>query len=64
MSIKPKDRAARATYRKKVTRVQFDIYPGTESDIKEQLEKVKASGEATAAYLKRLIREDIKKGQP
>lgn len=64
MSIKDTDRKARANYRRKVTRVQFDIYPGTESDIKERLDKVKESGEATAAYLKRLIREDIEKGQP
>lgn len=59
MSIKPTDRKARANYRKKVTRIQFDVYP-TEPDIKEQLEKVKASSEPIAAYIKRLIRADIK----
>lgn len=60
MSIKDTDRKARANYRKKVTRIQFDVYP-TEADIKEQIDKVKESGEAVAAYVKRLIRADIKK---
>ena len=59
MSIKPTDRKARANYRKKVTRIQFDIYP-TEKDVKEQIDKVKTSGEPIAAYIKRLIRADIK----
>lgn len=60
MSIKPTDRKARANYRKKVERVQFDLYP-TDEDIKKRLAEVK-DGEGKATYIKRLIREDIKKG--
>lgn len=59
MSIKPTDRKARANYRKKVERVQFDLYP-TDDDIKQRLAEVK-DGEGKATYIKRLIREDIKK---
>lgn len=59
MSIKPTDRKARANYRKKVERVQFDLYP-TDEDIKQRLAEVK-DGEGKATYIKRLIREDIKK---
>lgn len=62
MSIKPTDRKARANYRKKVERVQFDLYP-TDEDIKQRLAEVK-DGEGKATYIKRLIREDIKKGWP
>ena len=59
MAIKDKDRTARANYQKKVTKVQFDIYP-TEDDIKARLDE-KANGEGKATYIKRLIREDIAK---
>jgi hypothetical protein len=58
MSIKPTDRKARANYRKKVEKVQFDLYP-TDEDIKKRLEEI---DEPKATYIKRLIREDIKKG--
>jgi hypothetical protein len=60
MSIKPTDRKARANYRQKVEKVQFDLYP-TDEDIKKRLAEVK-DGEGKATYIKRLIREDIKKG--
>jgi hypothetical protein len=65
MSIKPTDRKARENYRKKLKRIQFDIYP-TEKDIRERVEQRAADGEAAATYIKRLIREDINKdkGQP
>ena len=58
MSIKPTDRKARANYRKKVEKVQFDLYP-TDEDIKTRLAEL---DEPKASYIKRLIREDIKKG--
>jgi hypothetical protein len=58
MSIKPTDRKARTNYRKKVEKVQFDLYP-TDGDIKKRLEEI---DEPKATYIKRLIREDIKKG--
>ena len=60
MSIKPADRKARANYRKKVERIQIELYP-TDNDISKRLaEKKETEGKAT--YIKRLIREDIKKG--
>jgi predicted transcriptional regulator len=62
MSIKPTDRKARENYRKKLKRIQFDVYP-TEQDIRERIEERVASGEAVATYIKRLVREDIKKGE-
>ena len=60
MSIKPGDRKARENYRKKLKRIQFDVYP-TEQDIREQIESRAEQGEPTASYIKRLIREDIKR---
>ena len=60
MSIKQTDRKARANYRKKVEKVQFELFPGDE-DIKQRLAEVKET-EGKAAYIRRLIREDIKKG--
>ena len=62
MSIKPTDRKARANYRAKLKRIQFDIYP-TEQEIADRIDEQKEKGEAIAAYIKRLIREDIKKGE-
>ena len=61
MPIKDTDRVARANYKKKLKRIQFDVYP-TEEDIKQKLEERSAAGEPLATYIKRLIREDIKKG--
>ena len=61
MPIKDTDRVARANYKKKLKRIQFDVYP-TEEDIKQKLEERSAAGEPLATYIKRLVREDIKKG--
>ena len=60
MSIKPTDRKARANYRKKVEKLQLELYP-TDEDIKAKLAERKAQGEGKATYIKRLIREDIEK---
>ena len=57
MSIKPTDRKARANYRKKVERIEIELYP-TDNDIKKRLEEI---NEPKTTYIKRLIREDIKK---
>ena len=57
MSIKPTDRKARANYRKKVEKLQIELYP-TDKDIKKRLEEIE---EPKATYIKRLIREDIAK---
>lgn len=61
MSIKPTDKKARENYRKKLKRIQFDVYP-TEQDIREHLEAKESQGVKIAGYIKELIREDIKKG--
>ena len=59
MSIKDKDRNARANYRRKVEKVQFELFP-TDEDISKRLAEAK-EGEGKATYIKRLIREDIAK---
>ena len=61
MPIKDKDRKARANYKKKVTVVRIELYL-TDEDIKQQLAERREQGEPTSTYIKRLIREDIKKG--
>lgn len=61
MAIKDTDRKARANYKKKIKRVFLELY-GTDEDIKEHLDKVKAAGEPVNTYLKRIIRENIKNG--
>ena len=60
MSIKETDRKARANYRKKVKKLYIELYP-TDEDIMAKLEEMKEQGEATATYIKRLIREDMKR---
>lgn len=62
MSIKQTDRVARANYRAKTKRITLDFYP-TDEDIKTHLTQINANGETTPAYIKRLIRNDIKKEQ-
>ena len=60
MSIKPTDRKARANYKKKVVELRVPLFP-TDEDIKARLEEIQKRGEGKAAYVRRLIREDIKK---
>lgn len=60
MAIKDTDRKARSNYKKKIKRVFLELY-GTDEDIKEHLDEVKAAGEPVSTYLKRIIRENIKK---
>lgn len=60
MAIKNTDRKARANYRKKVEELRVELYP-TDEDIKNRLSERIAAGEKKAAYIKRLIREDIEK---
>lgn len=62
MAIKDTDRKARANYKKKVQAVRFELY-GTDDDIREHIEQLKESGESVQAYVKALIREDMKKKQ-
>lgn len=58
MAIKDTDRKARANYRKKVEKLQIELYP-TDEDIKARIQERVDAGEAKATYIKRLIREDI-----
>jgi predicted transcriptional regulator len=60
MAIKEKDKKARANYKKKITEIRVELY-GTDEDIKSHLQKIVDSGETKAAYVKRLIREDMSK---
>lgn len=48
-------------YKKKIEELRVELYP-TDEDIKERLAERVAAGEPKATYIKRLIREDIKKG--
>lgn len=58
MAIKNTDRKARANYKKKIMELRVELY-GTDEDIKNQIQKRVDAGEPKAAYIKRLIREDI-----
>ena len=60
MSIKNKDRKARKAYKKKIETVRVELYP-TDLDIKIQIANRIVKGEKKTTYIKRLIREDIKR---
>lgn len=60
MAINDSNRTARENYKKKVQRVYIELYP-TDADIKERFEARKNAGEPMTTYIKRLIREDMKK---
>ena len=51
---------AKKRYKKKIVRVVVELYP-TDEDIKNRLESRLQAGEPKSTYIKRLIREDIKK---
>lgn len=55
-------RRAKNKYKQKLMRLRIDLYP-TEGDIKAKLAERVTSGEPRATYIKRLIREDIKRQQ-
>lgn len=58
MAIKDTDRVARANYKKKVEKLQVELYP-TDEDIKARLAERLEAGEPKATYIKRLIRADM-----
>lgn len=60
MALKDCQRKARAKYREKVEKLQFELYP-SEEDIKNRIAERVEAGEGKATYIKRLIREDIAK---
>ena len=50
---------AKAKYNsEKVTKITVELY-GTDADVKNRIEEVATAGESKAAYIKRLIRQDI-----
>lgn len=53
-------RKAKNKYRAKVTALRLELYP-TDEDIKKRIEERLIAGEQKASYIKRLIREDIKR---
>lgn len=53
------DRAKRK-YKTKVETLRVDLFP-TDTDIKERLSERLEAGEKKATYIKRLIREDMRK---
>ncbi len=51
---------AKKRYQQKVEKTYIDLYP-TDEDIKSRFVERQTQGEGKATYIKRLIREDIKK---
>lgn len=60
--MKEWERKAKAKYREKVEVLRAELYP-TDDDIKKRIADRVNAGEGKATYIKRLIREDIKKGE-
>lgn len=60
--INESERNAKNKYRAKVEELRVELYP-TDEDIKTRLAERIAAGEPKATYIKRLIREDMKKGR-
>ena len=60
MAINDSNRKARENYRKKVERKYIELYP-TDEDIKNRLKERAEAGEPMTTYIKRLIREDMKR---
>lgn len=54
------ERKAKNNYKKKIEELRVELYP-TDADIKERIAGRVADGEPKASYIKRLIREDIKR---
>ena len=54
------ERQTKNRYKKKIKRLFIELYQ-TDEDIKQQLEERNAAGEPTSTYIKRIVREDIKK---
>ena len=55
-------RRAAAKYRQKTYELRVALFP-PDTDIFSRLEEIDKNGEARAAYIKRLIREDIERSK-
>lgn len=53
---------AKDRYRKKIVDLRVELYP-TDGDIKDRIAERLEAGEPKATYIKRLIREDIKRSK-
>ena len=53
-------RRAKNKYKAKIEELRVELYP-TDEDIKNRINERITEGEPKATYIKRLIREDIKK---
>lgn len=60
--MKDSIRAAKNKYKAKIEELRVELYP-TDKDIKDRIAERIEAGEAKATYVKRLIREDIKKDE-
>ena len=49
-------------YKKKIQYIRVELYP-TDEDIKKHIAERERAGEKKATYIKRLVREDIKKNK-
>lgn len=62
MPLTEAQKRAKKKYRQKSYELQVAIYP-TDKDVLERLKEIDGTGEARAAYIKRLIREDIERNK-
>lgn len=53
-------RKAKRVYRDKIEELRVELYP-TDGDIRKRIDERKSAGEPKATYVKRIIREDIKR---
>ena len=58
--MRENERNAKQRYKQKIQELRVELYP-TDEDIKTRLAERIAAGEPKATYIKRLIREDMKK---
>lgn len=60
--MRENEQNAKQRYKQKIQELRVELYP-TDEDIKTHLAERIAAGEPKATYIKRLIREDMKKGR-
>lgn len=60
--MRENEQNAKQRYKQKIQELRVELYP-TDEDIKTRLAERIAAGEPKATYIKRLIREDMKKGR-
>lgn len=60
--MKEYERKAKNKYKAKIETLRVELYP-TDEDIKLYLAYIQEKGEPKSTYIKRLIRDDIKKSR-